>query len=268
MKGVKQILAMVATVLLVTACTSYKTVPYFTNSEEVNTAASAGLYESKIVPQDQLSILVSSYTRDASSQFNLIVPSEMAATTGRSYLTQQPTVQSYVVTKEGYVQMPILGLVKVAGLTRAEAEKLISDKIKATGQLTEDFIVTVRFVNYRISVLGEVTQPGSYTVTSEKTSILDALALAHDLTVWGKRDNVMLIREDPSTGQKTFHTLNLNDANLVNSPYYYLQQNDVVYVTPNKTKAKNSDVGNSTSLWFSATSILVSLASLLYNILN
>jgi polysaccharide export outer membrane protein len=134
--------------------------------------------------------------------------------------------------------------------------------------LTEDFIVTVRFVNYRISVLGEVTQPGSYTVTSEKTSILDALALAHDLTVWGKRDNVMLIREDPSTGQKTFHTLNLNDANLVNSPYYYLQQNDVVYVTPNKTKAKNSDVGNSTSLWFSATSILVSLASLLYNILN
>jgi polysaccharide export outer membrane protein len=267
MKGVKQILVMVAALLFMTGCTSYKTVPYFTNSNLVNTEASAVMYESKIVPQDQLSIIVSSYTRDASAQFNLVVPSEIA-TTGRINLTQQPTVQSYIVTKDGYVDMPILGNVKVAGLTRTEAEKLISDKIKATGQLTEDFIVTVRFVNYHISVLGEVTQPGSFTVTSEKTSILDAIALAHDLTVWGLRDNVMLIREDPNTGQKSFHTLNLNDANLVNSPYYYLQQNDVVYVTPNKTKAKNSDVGNSTSLWFSATSILVSLASLLYNILN
>jgi polysaccharide export outer membrane protein len=268
MKGVKQIMMALVAALLLTACTSYKSVPYFTNSEEVNTEASSGLYESKICPQDQLSILVSSFTRDASSQFNLIVPSEMSATSGRSYLTQQPTVQTYIVSKDGYVEMPILGKVKVAGLTRVEAEKLISDRIKATGQLTEDFIVTVRFVNFRVSVLGEVTTPGSYTVTTEKTSILDAIALAHDLTIWGVRDNVKLIREDPVTGQKTYHTLNLNDANIVNSPYFYLQQNDVVYVTPNKTKAKNSDVGNSTTLWFSATSILVSVASLLYNILR
>lgn len=106
-----------------------------------------------------------------------------------------------------------------------------------------------------------------YTVGNEKISILEALALAGDLTIYGMRNNVKLIRED-ATGKKSIHELNLNDANLINSPYYYLQQNDVVMVTPNKVKAQNSSVGSMTTLWFSATSILISLTSLLYNILN
>ena len=106
-----------------------------------------------------------------------------------------------------------------------------------------------------------------YTVTNEKISILEALAQAGDLTIYGVRNNVKLIRED-STGMKSIHVLNLNDANIINSPYYYLQQNDIVYVEPNKVKAQNSSVGSMTTLWFSATSILISLTSLLYNILN
>ena len=131
----------------------------------------------------------------------------------------------------------------------------------------ESPIVTVRMSNYKISVLGEVNKSGMYNVSNEKVSILEALAMAGDLTIYGMRDCVQLIRED-STGQKSIHILDLNDANLINSPYYYLQQNDIVYVVPNKVKAQNSSVGSMTTLWFSATSILISLTSLLYNILN
>ena len=104
-------------------------------------------------------------------------------------------------------------------------------------------------------------------VSREEITILEALAQAGDLTIYGVRDKVKLIRKN-AQGKKEMHTLNLNDANIVNSPYYYLQQNDVVYVEPNKVKAQNSSVGSMTTLWFSATSILISLTSLLYNILK
>ena len=121
--------------------------------------------------------------------------------------------------------------------------------------------------SYSISVLGEVNRPGSYQVSREKINVLEALAQAGDLTIYGVRDNVKLIRED-AKGKKRIYLINLNDANLLTSPYYYLQQNDIVYVEPNKVKARNSSIGQSTTLWISATSILISMASLLYNILK
>ena len=122
-------------------------------------------------------------------------------------------------------------------------------------------------VNYKISVLGEVANPGTFTVSNEKVNVLEALAMAGDMTVYGIRENVKLVREN-ANGERLIQTLNLNDANLVRSPYFYLQQNDILYVSPNKTKARNSDIGNSTTLWISATSILVSIASLLVTILK
>ena len=125
----------------------------------------------------------------------------------------------------------------------------------------------MRFNNFKVSVIGEVNRPGTITINNERVNVLEAIALAGDLTIYGRRDNVMLLREYPD-GKKEIHELNLNDISFLNSPYYYLQQNDILYITPNKTKAKNSDVGNSTTLWFSATSILISLTSLLYNILR
>ena len=121
--------------------------------------------------------------------------------------------------------------------------------------------------NYKISVLGEVNRPGMFTVGNEKINIFEALAQAGDLTIYGVRNNVKLIRED-ANGRKEIYTLNLNDASIINSPYYYLQQNDIVYVEPNKVKAQNSGVGQTTSLWLTSTSILISLASLMYSILK
>ena len=138
---------------------------------------------------------------------------------------------------------------------------------KVKGAFDSSPVVTVRFADFKVSVLGEVTAPGSYTVKNGKVNVFQALALARDLTIYGMRENVKLIREN-AEGKREIVELNLNDASLLNSPYYYLCQNDVLYVTPNKSKAKNSDIGSSTSLWFSATSILVSLTSLMYNILK
>ena len=133
--------------------------------------------------------------------------------------------------------------------------------------MKENPIVTVRMVNYKISVIGEVARPGTFTISNEKVNLLEALAMAGDMTVYGLRDNVKLIRED-ANGKQQIVTLDLNNAETILSPYYWLQQNDIVYITPNKAMARNSDVGNSTSLWFSATSILVSVVSLLVNILK
>lgn len=160
---------------------------------------------------------------------------------------------------------PVIGRLKVGGLTKNEAEDLIREQLQP--YLKESPIVTVRMANYKISVLGEVNRPGTFTVGNEKVNILEALAMAGDMTVYGVRDNVKLIRED-AKGKREIINLNLNNAELVVSPYYYLRQNDIIYVTPNKTKAKNSDIGSSTSMWISATSILVSLASLLATILK
>ena len=128
--------------------------------------------------------------------------------------------------------------------------------------LKETPIVTVRMTNYKISVLGEVASPGMFTISNEKVNIFEALALAGDLTIWGKRDNVKLIRED-ARGKRQIIILDLNRSDILTSPYYYLQQNDILYVTPNEIKSKNSDIGQSTSLWFSAISVLISLVTMI-----
>ena len=168
---------------------------------------------------------------------------------------------------EGIIDYPVLGRIKVGGLTKSECEAMIHDKIKPYLNANENPVVTVQMSSYSISVLGEVNHPGSFQVSREKINILEALAQAGDLTIYGVRENVKLIRED-ANGKKQIYHINLNDANLLTSPYYYLQQNDIVYVEPNKVKAKNSTIGQSTTLWISATSILVSIAALVVNIVR
>ena len=252
---------------LLTACQSYKKVPYFQNVEVVNgVEQQESLYDAKIMPKDLLTIVVSCTNPELAIPFNLTVASNAGmAVSNSSYVTTQPVLQPYLVDNEGNINFPVLGELKLGGLTKREAEQLIIDKLKP--YMKETPIVTVRMVNYKISVIGEVTRPGTFTISNEKVNLLEALAMAGDMTVYGLRDNVKLIRED-ANGKQQIVTLDLNKAETILSPYYWLQQNDIVYVTPNKAKARNSDVGNSTSLWFSATSILVSIVSLLVNILK
>lgn len=252
------------TVLFLASCSSYKKVPYLQDSKEWSQLEhEVAVYEPRIQPHDLLNIVVTNPDNPtASLAYNLVSPSDAARS---SYLQTQPTLQYYIVDVNGDAVIPNVGKVNLGGKTISEAERLVLAKVQSSFSSTP--VVIVRFVDFKISVLGEVTAPGTFTIKNGKVTILEALALARDLTIYGQRDNVKVVRED-SNGRKEVFELNLNDASLFTSPCYYLQQNDVVYVTPNKSKAKNSDIGSSTSLWFSGTSILISLASLLYNILK
>lgn len=245
------------------SCTSYKNVPYLQDIDAVNyNTVEIPMYDAKIMPKDLLTITVNTTDPQAAAPFNLTVqtPYNVAQSTS---ITTQAALQQYLVDNDGNVNFPVLGTLHLGGLTKNQAEELITGKLGT--YLKEKPVVTVRMANYKISVLGEVAHPGTFTVSNEKINVLEALAMAGDLTIYGIRDNVKLIRED-AHGQRSIHILDLNNADLVLSPYFYLQQNDVLYVTPNKTKAKSSDIGTTTTTWLSATSILVSLASLLVTI--
>lgn len=265
MKVIRKIFYSLTAVLVLASCGSQKDVPYFQNSESVDLSKSQYLYDARIMPKDQLTITVSTLDDQAAVPFNLTVPTPQSVNNRSSY--SQAMLQVYLVDNAGFINFPVIGQLKVGGLTKSEAEKMIEDKIRPYMAAEENPIVTVRMTGYQISVLGEVGRPGTFTVSREKISILEALAQAGDLTIYGQRKNVQLIRED-ATGKKSIYVFDLTDADIINSPYFYLQQNDVVYVTPNKVKAQNSSVGSMTTLWFSATSILISLTSLLYNILK
>ncbi|WP_294558971.1 polysaccharide biosynthesis/export family protein [uncultured Bacteroides sp.] len=236
--------------LMLASCQSYKKVPYLQDTALANRMEQETQQTGvKVMPKDLLTIVVSCSTPELAAPFNLA--------------TSDP--QQYLVDNQGNINFPMLGEIHVGGLTKTEIENLIIEKLKV--YLKETPLVTVRIANYRISVLGEVNGPGSFVVSNEKINLLEALAMAGDLTIYGMRDNVKLIRTGQDNKQEII-TLDLNKAETVFSPYYQLQQNDIIYVTPNKVKAKNSDIGTSTGLWLSATSILVSIASLLFNILR
>ena len=255
---------LVLLVALVTSCSAPKNVAYLWNSDDVDLSQSQYLYDAKIMPKDILTITVNTVNPEAAAPFNLVVST---ALNNNGQIGNQRALQTYLVDNEGGIDFPVIGYIKVGGLTKRECEKLIHDKVKPYLNAAENPVVTVKMSSYSISVLGEVNRPGSYQVSREKINVLEALAQAGDLTIYGVRENVKLIRED-ANGKKQIYHINLNDANLLTSPYYYLQQNDIVYVEPNKVKARNSSIGQSTTLWISATSILISMASLLYNILK
>lgn len=252
-------------ILSITGCGSGKNIPYFQNIDTTSLAASRGLYDAHIMPKDMLTITVQTTDPSAAAPFNLSIANSVG--TNGQLSTGPGNLQGYLVDNDGFINFPIIGKIHVAGMTKTECEDYIKEKVQPYLAKNENPIVTVRMSSYRITVTGEVGHPGVIPVATEKMSVIEALAQAGDLTIYGKRDNVMLIREDAS-GQKHEVRLNLNDANLINSPYYYLQQNDILYVEPNSVKAKNSAIGSSTTIWFSFIGIVTSVASLLVNILR
>lgn len=247
------------------SCGSSRQIAYFQNADSLSYAASKGLFDAKIMPKDLLTITVSTTDPKAATPFNLSVTNTLNAT---GYLsTGAGSLQTYLVDNDGFINFPVVGQLKVGGMTKRQCENYIRDKILPYMSKTENPIVTVKMASFKVTVAGEVKAPGVFNVDQEKISVIEALARAGDLTIYGKRGNVLLIRED-ATGEKSVHRLNLNDANLINSPYYYLQQNDYLYVEPNSVQAKNSAIGSSTTIWISVVSILTSVASLVVNVLK
>lgn len=262
----KYFLSMLVFPLIISSCGSSEKIAYVQNPEQMSNVTNQKLFDARIMPKDILTVTVTTIDPEAAVPFNLSVPTTVSQANSKT-LTSQPVLQDYLVANDGTIDFPIIGEIKVAGLTKKECEAMILEKIRPYLAETEKPIVTVRMSSYSIAVLGEVKTPGSFPVSREKINVFEALAMAGDMTIYGVRDRVRLIRED-AKGNKEIQILDLTDANIINSPYYYLQQNDIIYVEPSKVKKQDARVGSMTNLWFSATSILVSVASLLVNILR
>ena len=252
-----------ALVALLVSCNSqtYKKINYL---QDVESDASMSMSVNKgiiIQPQDQLSIIVTSRDPKMAVPFNLSVSSFYTGSELSSSGASQ-RITGYIVDNAGDINFPSLGDVHVAGLNRWELQDLIRDQLSDTG-LLKDAVVTVEFLNFKVSVLGEVASPGTYSVTGDKITILQALALARDLTIYGQRENVKVIREQ--NGQRQIYTMDLTSSDIFSSPAYYLQQNDVVYVTPSKVRAGQGEINEN---YFKSGSFWISLASISMTTIN
>lgn len=269
MKKIYNLLLVAILTATMVSCGSSKGVAYLQDDDsdgkfEIEFAnQTKTMYDATIMPKDLLTITVSATEPEAVRPFNLVNPTFTSSSDLRT--TGQPQLQTYLVDNSGYVNFPVIGQIQLKGLTKNQAEAKVKGLLME--YIKDEPIVTVKFVNYKISVMGEVARPNTFTIVNEKVNIFEALAMAGDMTIWGKRDNVKVIRED-AEGKKKIIYMNLNDKNLIYGDNFYLQQNDVVYVEPNKVKAQNSGIGSATSLWVSGASILISIAGLVVNILR
>ncbi|CAD0004597.1 polysaccharide biosynthesis/export family protein [Flavobacterium salmonis] len=240
------------------SCASKKDIVYYQNIDAINNLSNTASYEVRIQPDDLLMIIVSAEDPEIAMPFNLVSvttpnTANLMASTG------QQTIQPYLVDINGGIEFPVLGKLKVGGLTRTEVLQLLKEKI---GVYIKNPIINLRIMNFKVSLQGEVNFPGTYSVTSERVTVVEALGMAKDLTIYGKRDNILIIRE--TNGVKSYNRIDITKADFINSPFYYLTQNDVVYVEPNKTKINAAAVGPNTSVIISAISILISLSVLLF----
>jgi len=256
----KIIFTILAVSTLFYSCVSQKKVAYFNgvnagSAEEINKSFQTN-HEATIVNGDMLSITVTGLDPLAVAPFNL--PLVSYATPGSDQLYSAPTLQSYLVDVNGIINFPVIGDIKLSGLTKSEAIKLISQKLSP---YLKDPIVTIQFMNYRVTVLGEVLRPGQYVINNERVTVLDALGLAGDMTIYGVRHNVLITREN--NGRLEFARLNLNSDDVFKSPYFYLQQNDVVYIEPNKVKSVASQ---NFSLYLSSLSTVATVTAVIYSI--
>jgi polysaccharide export outer membrane protein len=248
-------------VLLLSACGSTKEVNYLQDVTVLKEQAIEQKYEVIIHQDDLLSIYVNSKNPELTVPFNMPVVSSQIT----SEVSYQQRILGYLVDVNGSIDFPVLGKIQVEGLTRLQLTNLIKNWI-IRENLIKDPIVTVQFLNFKVAVMGEVNQPGSFTVTGDRITLLEALSMAGDLTIYGKRDRVAVIREDKGERIILFH--DLRSANIFDSPCYYLQQNDIIYVEPNRTRAAQSHINqnNSVGVWLSAVSILTSVAALIVNL--
>ncbi len=241
------------------SCVSKRQITYFQGLEEVQQQVDASKNSLKIKPNDLLTISVSAYNMVAAQPFNLpVVGSTMGGMDSGLRLSSAPQLQAYLVDSDGNIEFPQLGTVQVGGLNRQELAAKLKTQIE---EYVQKPIVNVRIVNFQVSVLGEVNRPGTFNVPDEYLSLPKALGLAGDMSIYGQRKNVLVMREE--NGSKTHAYLDITDANVINSPYYYLKQNDVVYVEPNNAQKQGASYNRNASVYVSVASVLISLIILI-----
>lgn len=261
------ILYLLTAVVMLSSCSVAKQVPYF--QDILSDTALAVMPEPvpiTLKPEDKISILVNSRDPQLMSLFNLpviqrYIGNEVNVNTSNNNLA------GYTIDRNGDIDFPVIGRLHIAGMTREQTAEYIKNAL-VSNNLIKDPVVTVEFLNLNVSVLGEVNKPGRYAINRDRLTLLDALSMAGDLTIYGKRENVTVMRM--RDGEQHLYTINLTSAeDVLSSPVFYLQQNDVIYVEPNKMRANQATVnGNSflsSSFWVSVASLLVSLGVLIFN---
>jgi len=255
-KTISYLILLVLYSLIEISCVSTQRATYFNNAKDTTIYKAADLAEAFIQKKDILSISITSLNPEASSIFNTTNNFVISNTTASGTSAQS---SGYLVDINGDIQLPILGNIKAAGVTKKQLKDNITQLILEK-KLLVDPIVNIRHLNYEVTVIGEVGHPTVITVPNEKISLIKALGLAGDITIYGKKDNVLLIRE--TDAKKDIRYINLNSKDFLNSPYYHLMPNDIVYVEPNKNKV--ASVGRGTQLlpvFFSVLSLLTILVT-------
>lgn len=237
---------------LMTSCVPRKDIAYFQGIE--NLTSESNLEPLKLMPNDILSIIVSAANFESTIPFNLISISR--PTTGTAQMIGSSTAQEipYMIDSAGKIHFPVLGEIQAEGLSPQELREDLTKRLK---EYIKDPIVNIRILNFTVSVLGEVNRPGTFAVSGERIALPEALGMAGDMSIFGRRDNVLVIRE--IEGKKIYKYLDLRDSDILNSDFYYLRQHDVVYVEPNKAQRQSSNFNRNASVYVSIASLLVSV---------
>lgn len=237
------------------SCASREKIAYYQNIDQVLSSQDGVDFDTKLQTDDLLMIVVMAENPEAAAPFNL--PSVILQS-NTEFETQQLRMNSYLIDSKGFIQFPIIGAIQLGGLKRSEA---VSKMISELKKYIKDPQVNLRILNFKVTVSGEVKQPGIQNIASERITLIEAITMSGDLTEYGKRDNIMIIRE--KDGKKEIGRVDITKADFINSPYYYLSQNDHVYVEPNKTKVNASSVGPNTGIIISAISLLLTVVAII-----
>ncbi|MBT8377331.1 MAG: polysaccharide biosynthesis/export family protein [Bacteroidia bacterium] len=251
MKCCKLIITIIALSVL-SSCASRKDYIYFQDEMYSDNVEMSKYQQLTYKTDDLLIITISGLDPEAARPFNL-----PAASTNNNDVTSaqgQLRLQTYLVDYDGFIDFPVLGKLKIAGLTRTQVTDMLTNQLR---DYLKDPIVNVRLANFNVTIIGEVNNPGTFNIQDERITLLEALGLAGDLSIYGKRSNVLLIRENE--GKKKFAKIDLTSINTINSPLFYLQQNDVIYVEPNNAKIRQASYSQNNSVVISAIGTLTTI---------
>lgn len=249
---------LILTLIFFNSCASKKDILYLQDIESYRQEEDSTFNDIRIQKNDLLAITVSSTDQKSASPFNLpVIMSPQTSSSTRISARQE--LQTYLVGQDGYIEFPVLGKILAINKTK---DQLVTEIKKKLVKYIKEPIVTLRITNFSISVLGEVTRPGLFLVSNERITIFQALSLAGDMTLYGKRKDVLVIREDDG-GQKTYNRLDFTSKDVLLSPYYYLQQNDIVIVSPNMAQVQSSAFNRNTSIWVSIAGVVLTVISIL-----
>lgn len=257
------LLALTAAASLLASCAAPKNVTYFQDTADKEISTAVDPVQIRLRPEDKISIIVNCPSQQLMNQFNLPYVSRYVGSQTENSVSGQQGISGYIIAADGTIDFPVIGSIAVAGKTRAEVAALIRNEL-ITRDLVKDPVVTVDYMNLYVSILGDVARPGRYAISRDHFTILDAIAMAGDLTITGRRDNIRIIRERDGV-QKTYLVNLLDTQKLMQSEAFYLSQNDIIYVEPNQVKVRQSTAAGNTlltpSFWISVASLAATIVS-------